>query len=106
MEEVLTQHADVAECAVVGVQDRLKGQVPIGLLVINAGVTRDPEAIAGETVQMVREGDWRRGVLPDRCGRAAASQDTFGKDPAKRHCGHRRRTTPKVPPTIEDPIGP
>ena len=55
MEEILADHPDVAECAVLGVDDKLKGQVPIGFLVLNAGVTKDYNEIEKETVQMVRE---------------------------------------------------
>lgn len=55
MEEVLADHPDVAECAVVGVEDSLKGQVPVGFLVLNAGVTRHPDEIIKEVIQMVRE---------------------------------------------------
>ena len=55
MEEVLADHPDVAECAVLGVDDKLKGQVPIGFLVLNAGVTRSTDEIIKETVQMVRD---------------------------------------------------
>jgi len=55
MEEVLASHPDVAECAVIGVHDSLKGQLPVGFLVINAGVDRDPGEIAKETVQLMRE---------------------------------------------------
>jgi propionyl-CoA synthetase len=55
VEEVLAAHPDVAECAVLGVADALKGQVPIGLLVLKAGVTRAPSSIAAEAVQMVRD---------------------------------------------------
>ena len=55
MEEVLANHPDVAECAVIGVKDELKGEIPIGLLVLNAGVERDPDEIAQEVVQMVRQ---------------------------------------------------
>jgi propionyl-CoA synthetase len=54
MEEVLADHPDVAECAVLGVEDELKGQVPVGFLVLNAGVERDPEEIIKEVVQSVR----------------------------------------------------
>lgn len=54
MEEVLASHPDVAECAVVGVADELKGEVPIGLLVLNAGIERESNEIAGEVIQMVR----------------------------------------------------
>ncbi len=55
MEEVVASHPDVAECAVIGIADQLKGQVPAGFLVLNAGVTRDPGEIEREVVQMVRE---------------------------------------------------
>jgi propionyl-CoA synthetase len=55
IEEVLAAHPDVAECAVFGVADRLKGQLPLGLLVLNAGVDRPAEEIARESVQLVRD---------------------------------------------------
>jgi propionyl-CoA synthetase len=55
MEEVLAAHPDVAECAVIGVDDQLKGQLPIGFLVLKAGVARDHGEIVGEVVKMVRE---------------------------------------------------
>ncbi|MFT6580382.1 MAG: propionyl-CoA synthetase [Alphaproteobacteria bacterium] len=55
IEEVLAAHPDVAECAVIGVADQLKGQLPLGLLVLNAGVTRDEGDILREAVKMVRE---------------------------------------------------
>ncbi|MFO7884636.1 MAG: propionyl-CoA synthetase [Desulfobacteraceae bacterium] len=55
MEEVLANHPDVAECAVMGVEDQLKGQVPLGMLVLNSGVTKDHDEIVKECVKMVRE---------------------------------------------------
>jgi propionyl-CoA synthetase len=55
MEEVLASHPDVAECAVVGVKDDLKGQLPLGLVVLNAGVARDEAVVAKELVALVRE---------------------------------------------------
>jgi propionyl-CoA synthetase len=55
IEEVLSSHQDVAECAVFGVNDELKGQVPFGLLVLKSGVTRDSATIVNEVVQMVRD---------------------------------------------------
>ena len=55
MEEVLADHPDVAECAVIGIADAMKGQLPLGLLVLNAGVTRDPDEITAEAIAQVRE---------------------------------------------------
>jgi len=55
MEEVLASHPDVAECAVIGAHDELKGQVPVGLLVLKSNVDRDPDQIVTEVVQMVRQ---------------------------------------------------
>ena len=55
IEEVLASHPDVAECAVIGAADALKGQLPLGFLVLKAGVKRDAADIVAETVAMVRE---------------------------------------------------
>ena len=55
MEEVLAAHPDVAECAVIGRADALKGQVPLGLVVLKAGVTREEEAVRRELVALIRE---------------------------------------------------
>ena len=55
MEEVLAAHPDVAECAVAGVNDALKGQAPLGFLVLNAGCGRRPAEIVAESVALVRE---------------------------------------------------
>jgi propionyl-CoA synthetase len=55
MEEVLADHPDVAECAVVGVADPMKGQLPLGLLVLNAGVDRPLEDIVAESIQLMRD---------------------------------------------------
>ncbi len=55
IEEALATHPDVAECAVVGVHDELKGQIPLGLLVLKSGVTRDHRTIIDEAVRRVRE---------------------------------------------------
>ena len=54
MEEIMAEHRDVAECAVLGANDRLKGQVPVGFAVLKFGVDRDPDKIGKELVQMVR----------------------------------------------------
>jgi propionyl-CoA synthetase len=55
MEAVLATHPAVAECAVIGVADALKGQVPRGFVVLKAGVEVDPEALSAELVAMVRD---------------------------------------------------
>ena len=54
IEEVVAAHPDVAECAVIGVADSLKGELPIGLIVLNDGVTRAEEEITREIVNLVR----------------------------------------------------
>jgi propionyl-CoA synthetase len=104
MEEVLATHPDVAECAVVGVADELKGQVPVGFVVLKAGVARDPEALRGELVAMVRE----------RIGAVAAFKEALvvARLP-KTRSGKVLRATMRsiadgrdysVPSTIEDPV--
>jgi propionyl-CoA synthetase len=55
IEEVLAAHPDVAECAVIGIADQLKGQVPLGFLVLKTGANLPPERVASETVTLVRE---------------------------------------------------
>jgi propionyl-CoA synthetase len=55
MEEVLAAHPDVAECAVIGVADPMKGQLPRGFVVLKAGVDRDPDELARELVALVRD---------------------------------------------------
>ncbi len=55
IEEVLAEHKDVAECAVLGIADKLKGQIPIGLLALKAGVTKDEKEITDECVKMIRD---------------------------------------------------
>ncbi|HGG65852.1 MAG TPA: propionyl-CoA synthetase, partial [Rhodobacteraceae bacterium] len=55
MEEVLASHPDVAECAVIGVMDKLKGQLPLGFLCLNAGCERGHDDIVKDVVKLVRE---------------------------------------------------
>jgi propionyl-CoA synthetase len=55
MEEVLAAHKDVAECAVVGVNDAMKGEVPVGFVVLKAGVSRPEAELCAELVALVRE---------------------------------------------------
>ena len=103
MEEVLADHPDVAECAVIGVEDKLKGQLPVGFLVLNAGVDRDKQEIVKEVIQMVRE----------RIGPVAAFKTaTVVKRLPKTRSGKILRGTMqkiadcvehKVPATIDDP---
>jgi propionyl-CoA synthetase len=71
VEEVLAGHKDVAECAVIGVQDALKGQVPLGFVCLNKGCNRDPAEIARECVGLVRDqigpvADFKRALVVDR----------------------------------------
>ncbi|MAQ78560.1 MAG: propionyl-CoA synthetase [Rhodospirillaceae bacterium] len=54
MEQVLAEHQDVAECAVLGVSDQLKGQVPLGLLVLKDGVNTEHKQIIEDVIRMVR----------------------------------------------------
>jgi propionyl-CoA synthetase len=104
IEEVLAGHPDVAECAVVGVKDSLKGQAPIGLVVLKAGVARAESDIARELVALVR----------DRIGPVAAFKDArvVPRLPKTRSGKILRGTIRKiadgesyaVPPTIDDPV--
>ena len=55
MEEVLSEHKDVAECAVIGIADNLKGQIPIGLIVLKAGVNKEHDEISKECIKMIRD---------------------------------------------------
>ncbi|MEH6578984.1 MAG: AMP-binding protein [Amphritea sp.] len=71
MEEVVSSHAAVAECAVIGANDSLKGQVPVGLIVLKAGVEVDAQQLEAELVQMVRDqvgalACFRRAVIVER----------------------------------------
>lgn len=71
MEEVLASHRDVAECAVIGVADALKGQSPVGFLCLNKGSTRAHDEVVRECVQLMRDrigpvADFKRAVVVDR----------------------------------------
>jgi propionyl-CoA synthetase len=103
IEEVLAAHPAVAECAVIGVADPLKGQLPRGFVILKAGLEVDPEALAGELVAMVR----------DRIGPVAAFRSvTVVPALPKTRSGKILRGTMRgiadgrdepVPSTIEDP---
>jgi propionyl-CoA synthetase len=104
LEEVLSSHPDVAECAVLGVADAIKGEIPLGLIVLKAGVRRSDGEIVRETIQMVRE----------RIGAVASFRvATVVKRLPKTRSGKILRGTIKkiadgveyrVPPTIDDPL--
>ncbi|MFY0597667.1 MAG: propionyl-CoA synthetase [Cognatishimia sp.] len=71
MEEVLAAHPDVAECAVIGVADSLKGQMPVGFLCLNAGCDRDNDQVVQEVIQDVRNqigpvAAFKKAVVVDR----------------------------------------
>ena len=55
IEEVLSEHQSVAECAVIGIADKLKGQMPIGLITLKDGVKKENETISKECIKMVRD---------------------------------------------------
>jgi propionyl-CoA synthetase len=103
MEEVLAAHPDVAECAVIGKADTLKGEVPVGFLVLKAGVVRDTSVIEQEAVALVRE----------RIGPVAAFKTavTVARLPKTRSGKILRGTMKKIadgesyrmPATIDDP---
>ena len=91
MEEVLSAHKDVAECAVLGIKDELKGEVPCGFIVLKAGVNRPPAEIESECVALVREkigpvASFRLAIIVN-----AAAEDALGKNPARHHQEDRRR---------------
>ena len=102
MEEVLASHPDVAECAVIGAADELKGELPVGLVVLKAGVNRSHDLIVREIVQLVR----------DKIGPVAAfKQANVVKRLPKTRSGKILRGTMRkiadvqeyhVPPTIDD----
>ena len=71
LEEVLAMHPDVAECAVTGIADELKGQAPLGFVCLKSGVEREEEAVLRECVALVREhvgpvAAFRKAVVVDR----------------------------------------
>lgn len=104
MEEVLTNHPDVAECAVVGVADALKGEVPMGLLVLNSGVTRDSSAIVTEVIQMVRDqigpvAAFKQAIVVERLPKTRSGKILRGT--IKKIAD---KTEWKMPATIDDPL--
>jgi propionyl-CoA synthetase len=91
MEAVLASHPAVAECAVIGVHDPLKGQLPRGFVVLKAGVEIAEETLRDELIAAVRPGDRAGGGVPGhRRGRRPA-EDALGQDPPQNHAWHRQR---------------
>ena len=103
MEEILARHPDVAECAVLGVQDDLKGQVPVGLVVLKSSANRDHEELVGELVQMVRDqlgpiASFKKAVVVERLPKTRSGK-ILRRTMRKIADGESYR----VPPTIDDP---
>lgn len=103
MEGILASHQAVAECAVVGVADEIKGQVPLGFLVLKAGVSRPRDEIIKEVVQMVREqigpiADFKRAVVVERLPKTRSGKVLRGT--MQKVCDHQDYT---IPATIDDP---
>jgi propionyl-CoA synthetase len=103
IEEVLAAHPDVAECAVIGVADEVKGQLPVGFLVLKAGVVRPGAEIVAEAVRLVRER-----IGPVVSFKTAAVVDRLPKTRSGKILrGTMRRIADAeeygVPATIEDP---
>jgi propionyl-CoA synthetase len=104
MEEVLASHPDVAECAVVGVADELKGEVPVGFVVTKAGVARSDADICGEVVELVRArigpvASFRTAAVVKRLPKTRSGKILRGT--IKKMADGVEHT---VPATIEDPL--
>ena len=103
MEEVIAKHPDVAECAVLGVADSFKGQLPLGFVVLKAGTQKDPDVIISELVHMMRDqigpvASFKQAVVVKRLPKTKSGKilrGTIGKIAN----GEVFRT----PPTIDDP---
>lgn len=103
MEEVLSSHRDVAECAVIGKADTLKGQVPLGFLVINAGVNRPNEEIEQECIKLVRMKIGPVAAFKLAVVVAALPKTRSGKILRGTMRSIADNKTYKMPATIEDP---
>jgi propionyl-CoA synthetase len=102
MEEVLASHPDVAECAVIGVADAMKGQVPRGFVVLKAGVSRDEEELRAELVQLVRSRIGAVAALKEVAVVAALPKTRSGKILRKTMRGIADGADEPVPSTIEN----
>jgi propionyl-CoA synthetase len=103
MEQVLASHPAVAECAVIGVNDELKGQIPRGFVVLKAGVSADPAALSGELVQLIRDQIGPVAALRRVDVVAALPKTRSGKILRKTMRGIADGQDEPIPSTIEDP---
>ena len=103
MEEVLASHPAVAECAVIGVADTIKGQVPRGFVVLKSGASADPGAVTAELVKLVRDQIGPVAALRQVDVVAALPKTRSGKILRKTMRGIAEGNDEPVPSTIEDP---
>ena len=103
MEEILASHPAVAECAVIGVSDQLKGQIPRGFVVLKAGADADPAALSAELVQLIRDQIGPVAALRRVDVVAALPKTRSGKILRKTMRGIADGHDEPVPSTIEDP---
>ena len=102
MEEVLASHPAVAECAVIGVRDELKGQIPRGFVVLKAGSDTDPDALRAELVQLIRDQIGPVAALRQVDIIAGLPKTRSGKILRKTMRGIADGKDEPVPPTIDD----
>ncbi len=104
MEEVLASHPDVAECAVIGVADQLKGQMPLGFLCLNAGCNRPHADITAEVVKLVREKIGPVAAFKLACVVDRLPKTRSGKILRATMVSIADGTDWKMPATIDDPV--
>jgi propionyl-CoA synthetase len=103
MEEILSGHASVAECAVIGVRDELKGQVPIGFVVLKAGVAEPHPKIVAELVERVRDQLGPVAAFKQACVVARLPKTRSGKILRSTMRAIADSEPYRVPPTIDEP---
>jgi propionyl-CoA synthetase len=103
IEEVLAAHPDVAECAVIGVADALKGQLPLGLVVLKAGAMRGTDEVVAELIAMVRERIGPVAVFKKACVVARLPKTRSGKILRGTMRKIADSAAYRAPATIEDP---
>jgi len=104
MEEVLSSHPDVAECAVIGVADALKGQLPLGFLCLTSGVDRDHSEIVAECANLVREKIGPVAAFKLACVVERLPKTRSGKVLRGTMAAIADGTAWKMPATIDDPV--